>query len=211
MNPTYTDITLVIDRSGSMDLIRADAEGGVNAFITEQAEQPGRATLTVVQFDHEYEFLHRGIPVQSVPPYALVPRGMTALLDGVGRAIKETGERLANLPEEERPGLVIFVVVTDGQENASREFSMTQIKEMISHQQDTYGWNFTFLAANQEAFAEAGELGIDSAGVAAFDHSRVFAAYHVLSGKVARMRAQTSSGETVTNEFTEEDRQRMLD
>ena len=116
--------------------IRADAEGGVNAFVAEQAKQPGEALLTLVQFDTEYEFLHRGVPVQQVPPYELVPRGMTALLDAVGRAINETGERLAKMKEEDRPGLVVFVVMTDGQENSSKEFSKDQIKQLITQQQD---------------------------------------------------------------------------
>ena len=95
MRPDLTDITLVVDRSGSMAEVREDAEGGVNTFIGQQAKEPGEALLTLVQFDTEYEFLHTGVPVQSVPKYELVPRGMTALLDAVGRAINETGEKAA--------------------------------------------------------------------------------------------------------------------
>ena len=106
-------------------------------------------------------------------PISLVPRGSTALLDAVGRAINETGERLAKMNEEDRPGLVVFVVMTDGEENSSQEFSKDQIKQMITHQQDTYGWHFTFLGANQDAFAEAGALGIHAAGVANFSPCEV--------------------------------------
>ncbi len=209
MRPDLTDITLVVDRSGSMQAIRADAEGGVNAFVAEQAKQPGEALLTLVQFDTEYEFLHRGVPVRQVPSYELVPRGMTALLDAVGRAVNETGERLAKMEEQDRPGLVVFVVVTDGKENSSREFSKDQIKQMITHQQEKYGWHFTFLAANQDAFSEAGALGINAAGVANYALNKVEAAYRMTGSKVSRMRAQRGSGETVRNEFTDEERREM--
>jgi Mg-chelatase subunit ChlD len=209
MRPDLTDITLVVDRSGSMEVIRADAEGGVNAFVAEQAKQPGEALLTLVQFDTQYEFLHRGVRVQDIPAYHLVPRGMTALLDAVGRAINETGERLAKMDENDRPGLVIFVVMTDGQENSSHEFTKDQIKQMITHQQDKYGWHFTFLGANQDAFAEAGALGIQAAGAANFSPLKVQAAYAVTGGKVSRMRAQRRAGDTVQNEFTEEERGKM--
>jgi Mg-chelatase subunit ChlD len=209
MRSDLTDITLVVDRSGSMQSIRADAEGGVNAFVAEQARQPGEALLTLVQFDTEYEFLHRGVPVQQVPAYHLVPRGGTALLDAVGRAINETGERLAKLDEKDRPGLVVFVVMTDGEENSSKEFSKDQIKQMVTQQQETYGWHFTFLGANQDAFAEARALGIDAAGAANYSPSMIQAAYRMTGGKVSRMRAQRSSGETVRNEFTDEERKRM--
>lgn len=133
MRSDLTDITLVVDRSGSMQEMRSDAEGGVNAFIADQAKEPGEALLTLVQFDTEYEFLHSGVPIGQVPKYTLVPRGSTALLDAVGRAINETGERLSKMDEKDRPGLVIFVVMTDGHENASKEFSKPQIKKMIEH------------------------------------------------------------------------------
>jgi hypothetical protein len=91
MKSNLTDITLVVDRSGSMEQVREDAEGGVNSFIEQQAKEPGQALFTLVQFDTEYEFLHKGVPIAEVPQYELVPRGMTALLDAVGRAINETG------------------------------------------------------------------------------------------------------------------------
>src|SRR3954454_24245157 len=131
MKSDLTDITLVVDRSGSMEQIRDDAEGGVNTFIADQSKEPGEALLTLVQFDTEYEFLHKGVPISQAPKYKLVPRGGTALLDAVGRAINETGERLSKMAEQDRPGLVIFVVMTDGEENSSKEFSKSQIKEMI--------------------------------------------------------------------------------
>lgn len=209
MRTDLTDITLVVDRSGSMQQIRSDAEGGVNAFLQGQAKEPGEALLTLVQFDTEYEFVHRGVPIQQAPHYKLVPRGRTALLDAVGRAINETGERLAKMPEQDRPGLVVFVVMTDGLENSSREFSKAQVKEMIERQQRQYNWHFTFLGANQDAFAEAGGMGIRAAGVAQYDAAKVAAAWSGTGSKVARMRAQHRAGETVQNEYTDEERRRM--
>lgn len=209
MRNNLTDITLVVDRSGSMEEIQSDAQGGVNAFIRAQANEPGEALLTLVQFDTEYEFVHRAMPVQNVSEYKLVPRGATALLDAVGRAINETGERLAKMPEPERPGLVVFVVMTDGLENSSREFTTPQIKQMIERQQSQYNWHFTFLGANQDAFAEAGAMGMHAAGVANVAMRKVGAAYQMTSDKVSRMRKHSDAGKTVSNEFTAEERQAM--
>lgn len=209
MRADLTDITLVVDRSGSMNVIREDAEGGVNAFLADQARQPGEALLTLVQFDTEYEFIHRGVPIQDVPPYALHPRGSTALLDAVGRAINETGQRLAGMPEADRPGLVVFVVMTDGHENSSREFTKDRIKQMIEHQQQAYNWQFTFLGASQDAFDEAAAIGIQAAAAAHYDPQKVAQAYGSASDKLARMRRQRSAGQEVQNDFTPEERQRM--
>ena len=209
MRANLTDITLVVDRSGSMSSIRDDAQGGVNSFVQKQAQEPDEALLTLVQFDTEYEFVHRGVPVKRVPQYKLEPRGSTALLDAVGRAIHETGARLAAMPEPERPGLVIFIIVTDGQENSSREFTKAKVKKMIEHQQSVYDWHFTFLAANQDAFAEAGGLGIAQAGAANYAPANVAHAHMGTGEKVARMRKQRSSGEKVSNDFTDEERRRM--
>jgi Mg-chelatase subunit ChlD len=209
MRPDLVDITLVVDRSGSMESIQSDAEGGVNAFLAEQANQPGQTVLTLVQFDTEYEFVHRGVPLKRAPRYKLVPRGGTALLDAVGRAINGTGERLAKIPEKDRPGLVIFVVVTDGEENSSKEFSLAKVKEMIEHQQSVYKWQFTFLSADANAFAEAGGMGIAAAGVAQWSRGKARAAYAAASDKVARMRKQVAAMAPVDNRFTEEEIKRM--
>jgi uncharacterized protein YegL len=209
MRPDLTDITLVVDRSGSMQEIRTDAEGGVNAFIENQAKESGQAYLTLVQFDTEYEFLHKGAPIDQVPKYTLTPRGATALLDAIGRAINETGERLSKVDEADRPGLVVFVVMTDGLENSSHEFSKSRIREMIQHQQEKYGWQFTFLGADQDAFAEADALGIDQAGAARFKKDNIEAAYRATSAKVARMRKQSLDNEQIVNAFSPEEHRDM--
>jgi len=209
MNTNLTDITLVVDRSGSMRSIQEDAEGGINSFISQQAGEPGEASLTLLHFNTRYELVHNGVPIADVPEYQLVPRGMTALLDAVGRAINETGRRLAQLPELDRPGLVIFVVMTDGLENSSCEFTRQQVREMIEHQQDKYSWQFTFLGADQDAFAEGGKLGIDKEGIAKFSKGKMAATYAVLGGKVARMRKQAQADESVCNAFTSDERAEM--
>jgi hypothetical protein len=209
MRYDLTDITLVIDRSGSMQSIQDDAQGGINAFIAGQLETPGEVLMTLVQFDTEYEFLYRGVRVHDVPPYKLEPRGSTALLDAVGRAILETGERLAKMPEAERPGLVIFVVLTDGHENSSREFTKTQIRKMIEHQQNAYNWQFTFLGANQDSFAEAGEIGIAQSGIANYSSHQVANALSATLSKVSRMRSARVLGLAVDNAFTPEERDNM--
>jgi hypothetical protein len=210
MRTDLTDITIVIDRSGSMSSIRSDAEGGINTFIESQKTEPGEALLTLVQFDTEYEFVHKGMPIGNVPHFHLVPRGSTALLDAVGRSINETGARLAAIEESERPGLVVFVIVTDGAENSSKEFTRAKIREMIEHQQSVYKWQFTFLAANQDAFAEGASMGIAQDGIAGYAMDKMQNVYAATSKKMSRMRKAVSDGDSVDNNFTAEERNEML-
>ena len=209
MRNDLTDITMIVDRSGSMGAIRTDAEGGINSFIEQQKLEPGEALLTLVQFNTQYEFIHSGTPIKLVPPYKLEPDGSTALLDAVGRAVNETGARLAVMEESQRPGLVVVVIVTDGQENASREFNRAQIRQMIEHQQSVYRWQFTFLAANQDAFSEGASLGISADGIAQWATDKALGTYDVAARKLSRMRKAASAGETIDNKFTDEERQSL--
>ena len=110
-DPTYTDITMVLDRSGSMQSIKTDTIGGFDAFISEQRQVPGRCTVSLVQFDNEYEEVYTGRPIAEVPTLTLVPRGSTAMLDAIGRAVNATGARLAAMPEDRRPGTVIVGIM----------------------------------------------------------------------------------------------------
>jgi hypothetical protein len=193
MRKDLTDITLVVDRSGSMTTIQEDAEGGINAFIEEQKKGAGDAVLTLMQFDDECDFVHRGTPIQDVPAYTLVPRGMTALLDAVGKAINETGARLAAMAEADRPKLVTFVIVTDGRENSSNEFTKAKVKEMVTHQTDVYKWHFLYLGANQDVFSEAGAMGLTASNAANYSGKNVHAAYAATAGKLNMMRGMTSN------------------
>lgn len=166
MREDYTDITFILDRSGSMSGLQADVIGGFNKFIEEQKKLDGKLAVTLIQFDYAYEVNYRGINVDKVIPLTTTtyqPRGSTALLDAVGRGINETGSRLRRMAVKDRPAKVLFVIYTDGQENSSREFTKERIREMIKHQEDTYSWQFAYLGANQDSFAEASMLYIPKA------------------------------------------------
>ena len=157
------DITVILDRSGSMQSIATDVIGGFNHFVTEQREQPGECRLTLVQFDDQYEVVYAGRPIAEAPvltSQTFQPRGTTALLDAIGRTIDATGDRLRALPEAERPDRVLMAIITDGLENASTDYTRARVFEMISTQRDVYRWSFLFMAANQDAIQEGGRIGI---------------------------------------------------
>jgi len=173
MNQNLTEIACVVDRSGSMASIRSDAIGGFNTFLEGQKAHPGRARLTLVLFDHEYQVVHDGKDIRAVPPLdeaTYMPRGTTALLDAIGRTVDDIGARLARTPEAQRPGKVIVSILTDGLENASKDYTRERIATMIEHQRTKYGWDFIFLAANQDAIQVAAGMAIpaqDAIGYAA--------------------------------------------
>lgn len=215
MRNDLTDITIVVDRSGSMTSMRADAEGGINEFIRSQKTQPGQANLTLVEFDTQIDFVYRGIPLTEAKDYKLVPRGGTSLLDAVGQSINTTEERLAKLAEADRPGVVIMVVVTDGGENASKEFKRDQIRSMVEHQTNTYKWKFVYLGANQDAFSEAGSMGFAKQFTSNYTTNNVQAAYANVSSKLSSIRGMSIAGESeatmdCTLSFTNEDRKDLI-
>ena len=167
----YVHYVLIVDRSGSMADIREETQEGIRGFVTsQQAALPAghRGTLSLYQFDTIHDAVHRFTPLSGVPPYDLVPRNGTALLDAVGFAVTGEGERLAAMPEGERPGKIVVLIATDGRENSSREWTKKQVKDLITQQRETYGWEFSFVGANQDAFAEAGQLGIATASAATY-------------------------------------------
>jgi uncharacterized protein YegL len=211
MNKDLADITVVLDRSGSMASCKDDAEGGLNEFIADQKKEPTKAIFSLVQFDTEYEFVHRGVPIESVEKVSLVPRGSTALLDAVGKAIVETGERLKSMSDDSRPASIVFVIITDGQENASKEYRKSQIKEMIEHQQSKYNWQFTFLGANQDAFEEARGLGISLDMAATYSPKKMKATFAVASRSLRNVRAAAAGGQRKLMHYSREDRKRMQD
>ncbi len=206
MDRNLTDITMVIDRSGSMQSRREDAEGGVNAFLKDQKEKPGKADVTIYDFDYEYRLVQPTSSIKNHHEYRLHPRGNTALLDAVGRAIEETGARLRALPEKKRPALVVFVIVTDGQENASQKFGWGRVREMISHQQSTYNWQFIFLGEGLDAANQARELAIPTSNFAAFGNDKYVAAYNMVSSKVGHMRGTSAQGGSAAMDFSPEER-----
>lgn len=160
MKKDYTDITVILDRSGSMNGKEEFVESGFKEFIEDQKQDEGQVLVSAVQFDTKYEKVFSGVDVQANPSINLKPRGMTALYDAIGRAINETGQRFAALLEDQRPENVIFLIVTDGLENASKEFTSEKIKNMIQHQENKYSWQFIYLGSNQDAVIEAQKFGI---------------------------------------------------
>ena len=163
MKQDYSEIVCILDRSGSMSSILDDTIGGFNSFIDEQKKLPGTANVTLVLFDDKYEVPYNAIPLQDLPKLdktTFVPRGMTALRDAIGKTFNTLGERLAKLSEDERPSSVIVCIITDGQENASKEFSVQQIKDMVTTQEEVYSWKVIFLAANMDATDVGNTIGV---------------------------------------------------
>jgi uncharacterized protein YegL len=163
MKQNYTELVCIIDRSGSMSSIATDTIGGFNTFMAEQKKLGDETNVTLVLFDDKYEVVHDNIDINKIPildDNTFVPRGMTALSDAIGKTITTVGERLAKTKEEERPSSVIFCIITDGDENSSKEYKASKIKEMITHQEQSYLWKFTFLAANIDATETALNYGI---------------------------------------------------
>ncbi len=174
MRENLTEMVFVLDRSGSMSGLAADTIGGFNELIEKQKKIEGRAYVTTVLFDHEYEVLHDHVALEEVAPLTdkeYFARGSTALLDAVGRTIDAVGTRLAAAAEEERPAHVVFVITTDGMENSSREYTAQRVRGMIEHQQQKYSWQFVFLGANMDAVSEARKLGISAKYAADFTPS----------------------------------------
>ncbi len=196
MKKDLTELVFILDRSGSMAQLTSDTIGGYNSMIEKQKAESGEAFVTTVLFDDQYEFLHDHVSLQKVKPITnkeYYARGMTALLDAVGRTINTIGERLNKTPEEERPEKVVIVITTDGLENSSREFTREQVKNMITHQQDKYSWNFIFLGANMDAVSEAAKIGIDANFARNYTASSDSTAnlYVSISDTVACMRSPT--------------------
>ena len=162
MNKNLTEIIFVLDRSGSMAGLESDTIGGFNSLVEKQCRLEGETLLTAVLFDDQYEVLWNGVNAKTVKltDKDYYVRGCTALFDAIGKTITDVGHRLSQTKEEERPGKVIFVIMTDGLENASCEFTHKKVREMIKHQEEKYNWEFMFIGANIDAEKEADNIGI---------------------------------------------------
>ncbi len=200
-----TLLVLVIDRSGSMETIKEDMEGGVKSLLDEQAKVSGTCLVTLVQFDDHYEMLAEGVPVFELLPYRLIPRGTTALLDAIGRTISDVRARVEALEPAERPGHIIFAVITDGLENASKEWSRLQVMDSVQAR-IAEGWAFTFVGANQDSIREGGRIGVDAGSSLNFSASPTGTreAVHAASASMGRMRR----GEAEKLTYTEDERRR---
>ena len=211
MHTPRTHITVILDRSGSMESIRQDVIGGFNAFVRQQQQEPAAATLSLVQFDSQdpYEVVLRFVPLADVPPLTLerfVPRGMTPLLDALGRGLVELDATLAALPAAERPEQVVFVVVTDGLENASRAFTYAQVHQLLTAH-EAQGWQLVYLSADLSAVDEAERIGFAPDRSMAFDPDRQGTA--AMWQSVSNRTSEYRTGRRRSLDFDEEDRQRQ--
>ncbi len=189
----HSHILFLLDRSGSMGAIKSAVIEGFNAFITSQREVVGTADFTLIQFDDKYEAVFKDVDLSEVPmltDHNFIPRGMTALLDAMGRAIDELGWTLKSKKEADRPEKVIVAVLTDGQENASVKFTQNEVRKRIEHQQSFYNWEFMFLSADPMSLEMSREVGFKDNKRFAFtadakDTKRVF---NAMSEEVAMCR-----------------------
>lgn len=187
-DPDLRHIAIILDRSGSMERVKEDTEGGLRAFLADQREVGARTTVSLYQFDDRYEVVYENRPLAEAPDFRLQPRGMTALLDAVGRTVTRLGEDLAALPDARRPGEVVVVILTDGMENSSTDYSRDRVREMITHQKNKYGWVFVFLGADQDAFAAAGGMGIGSDSALSYSSKKTHATFRSASSMLRRAR-----------------------
>lgn len=204
MNTKKTDIVVVLDRSGSMQSIGKATVEGFNTFLNEQQGAEGEATITLIQFDDRYEENYKALPINEAGPLLLgenfIPRGSTALLDAIGKTIEEL----------ETPNDVVFVIITDGEENASRTYTKEAINKMIETKEKE-GWAFLFLAANQDAIAAGGSIGIKSGNSMTFgtDDISVTNTYMSFSKNISSYRsAKLNDTEVTMDAFSFNDEQR---
>lgn len=167
-------ITAVIDRSGSMAHLTTDTIGGFNKFLEDQKAVPGAAVFSLYLFNHAVHPIYSNVPIEDIDP--LTPEvynasGNTAYLDALGRAIGETGDYLKSLPDDERPSVIVVLVMTDGEENSSGEYSLSQIRTLVEQQEQQWGWKFLFLGANLDATLEGGRMGIAASNAVAYNAS----------------------------------------
>ena len=193
MKKGLTELVMILDRSGSMSGLESDTIGGFNSLIEKQKKEDGEALVSVVLFDDRSEVLYDRKDIGKVEPMTdrqYYVRGCTALLDAVGGAIRHIGNVHKYAREEDVPEKTIFIITTDGLENASREFTYNKVRRMIEHQKEKYNWEFMFLGANIDAVEEAGKFGISASRAARFenDSEGTELNYSVMSDVVSKVR-----------------------
>ncbi len=194
MRRNLTEIVFILDRSGSMSGLEADTIGGYNSLIERQKKEEGEAYISTVLFDDTCEVLHDRVSLDKIEPMTdkeYYVRGCTALLDALGGAIHHIGNVHKYASEEDRPEKTLFIITTDGQENASHRYSYEKVKHMVERQKEKFGWEFLFLGANIDAIAEAGRFGIKADRAVNYNCDSVGTAinFNVLSEAVTRVRA----------------------
>lgn len=217
------DISIVLDRSGSMSSIKKDIIGGLNEFIKKQKEVSGEGTISLFIFDSEYDIIFENKDIKTIRFLTeddLVPRGSTALYDAIGRTIDRVGARLRNIKEEDRPNKVVVMIASDGAENSSVEYvdsfpkfafsikSPAKIANMIKHQTDKYDWQFLFLGTNQDALLTGKDLGIGIDNSITFNCNRqsINQLFAATSEKVSAYRCSSNSDSL---KYNQEDRKEI--
>lgn len=193
MKRNLTEIVFILDRSGSMSGLETDTIGGYNSLLEKQRYEKGEAIITTVLFDHQIEVLHNRKDIREVKPIThkeYFVRGSTALLDAVGSAIHNIGNAHKYAKKEDRPEKTLFVIITDGYENSSSEYTYKRVKDMITRQKEKYGWEFLFLGANIDVNAVADEFGIEREKTVTYecDSIGVELNFNVLSKAVSKIR-----------------------
>ena len=193
MKKGLTELVFILDRSGSMSGLEADTIGGFNSLINKQKMEEGEALLSTVLFDDRAEVLYDRVPLNRIEPMndkQYYVRGCTALLDALGGAIHHIGNVHKYAREEDRPEKTIFIITTDGMENASRRYTYKKVKAMVEHQRNKYGWEFLFLGANMDAIEVAGRFGVQANRAVNYecDSEGTQLNYDVLSKAVSRVR-----------------------
>jgi uncharacterized protein YegL len=196
-----TEIACIIDMSGSMTPIRNDAIGGFNTFLQDQQKLPDKANMTTVLFDDQYILLNDGVDVQTIKPLTsktYVPRGTTALYDAIGRTINAIDARVSGKKDQK----AIVAILTDGQENASREFNKVKIMDLIKDREKS-GWMFIYLSASASAFADASAIGISSTNTMSFSHDSrgTHKAYSSMSYSASNYRSSGGKGDKYQNKM----------
>jgi hypothetical protein len=210
-DPNKTAIAVVLDSSSSMYSCRIATIDGFNAFLNKQREAPGHATMSLMVFSDESTMRYTDVDVRNLAPMERIdftPYGNTALRDAIGRTITELGAKLAKLPESERPSKVIVVIITDGQENYSRQFTAPQIREMIKHQTDTYNWQFLYLGANQDAIVVGASMGVLRSCSATYSTSNSAEAFETVSSNSVSYR---KTGRKADLNFSADQRAQLVD
>ncbi len=201
MNNNRTELVFILDRSSSMRGLEASTISGYNELLAKQKHSTYNLTVSTVLFDDEITTLHHRLPVREVKdltPDTYYVRGMTALYDAVGLTIDRIGEALNDLRTEKRPQRILVVIITDGEENASREYSGEQVREMIKHQREKYAWEFIFLGANIEVERYAKTMGINVSYARSYAHTKTAtkANYDVLDEVISEYIEEGTVNET---------------
>lgn len=204
MKTNITELVFILDKSGSMSGLESDTIGGYNAMLKKQQEEQGEAIVTTVLFDDNYELLHDRINIKGIRPITekdYFVGGSTALLDAIGKTINKIDNAQQHTAEEHRADKVMFVITTDGMENASHEYNYEKIKNMVERQKEKYGWEFIFLGANIDAISTAARFGISSDRAANYnaDKEGTRLNYEAVSHVVSELRAN----KTITESWKE--------